>query len=79
MTLVSRDRTIQEMCSELEAISKECRSQTLGRNRDEIELLRAIADAADKARERLIDTKIAMLRYVTFSLNHDEFELEDDR
>jgi hypothetical protein len=71
--LNSRIRTLEDVRRAIEDISEECVSdlRSVGYGQ-EGQLLRAVVQAAQVARERVLDTSIAMTRYVTYCLERED-------
>lgn len=69
-------KTIDEMCSELDGIADEYRVKAEKAPFEELELLLDVARCAEVAREKLLDTKVLIVRYVTHCLEQERQSLE---
>ena len=65
-------RTLEEIRLTLEAIANECLAAERAAHGREAELLRAIVQSAEVARERVLDVSIGISKYITHCLEADE-------
>ena len=70
----SSSRTLEDIRRTLETISNECITEMELSSNHETELLRDVVQAAQQARERVLDVSIAVSRYITHCLEQEDRE-----